>query len=360
MVFLKMENIRKILIFKLCCLGDTIFNTPAIINLKRNFPDAKIYLIASGWINALKNYLPEIDEVIQYDPPFEEGIIAKIFSSIKLIRLLRKEKFDLVFLGHRTSYFGMILMLSGIPYRFGFSVTKFLNKTAPFDNTKPEVLRYLDVLEANDIKIHTRETMLKKTKTKEQLRSELNLPQDKKIIGIFPFGGVNPGTQMRIKRWGIQRYENLIRIIESRYEGKAGVLLFEGKLDEEKYDINKDFKYTYKRTSDFESIAACDLFISGDTGLVHIAAAFDIPTIALFGPSDPRLFAPLQMSDTPHIYIWKKPPCSPCYTPETSIDKSNKKYWDGNIFKCFTGTHECIKEITEEEVFQNIKNILGI
>lgn len=353
-----MKEIKKILVFKLCCLGDIIFITPVIINLKKNYPDAEIYLIASGWINSLKKFIPEIDGVLTYEPPYEEGLFKKIFSSLKLIRLLRKEKFDLVFLGHRTNYFGLLLRLSGIPYRFGFNVTKFLNRTAPFATEKPEVLRYLDVLEANDINIHTRQTKLNKIRTKEEIRKALDLPQDKKIIGVFPFGGVNPGTQMRIKRWGILRYENLIKMIEDRYEGKVAVLIFEGKLEEEKYDIKEEFKYTFKRTSDFESVSACDLFVSGDTGMVHIAAAFDIPTIALFGPSDPRLFAPLQTSDTPHVYIWKKPPCSPCYTPETSIDKSNSKYWNGNTFICNTGTLECINNITEEEVFQNIKNIL--
>lgn len=355
-----MKNIRKILIFKLCCLGDTIFITPAIINLKKNFPDAKIYLISSGWISALKGILPDIDEVITYNPPFKGGILTKIFSAIKLIRLLRKEKFDLVFLGHRTSYFGLILMLSGIPYRFGFSVTKFLNRTAPYDFSKPEVLRYLDVLESNGIKIYTHQPVLKRTKTKEELRIKLGLPLDKKIVGIFAFGGVNPGTQMRIKRWDIRHYENLIGMIEDRFEGQAGVLMVEGTFDDEKFETKKDFKYTYNRKIDFEDLLACDVFICGDTGLLHIAAAFEIPTIALFGPTAPIMYAPFQTSGTPHVHIWKKPWCSPCHTPETAIAKSNNKYWDGNTFKCFTGTLECMKAITEEEVFQNIKNIIGI
>ena len=353
-----MKNIKKILIFKLCCLGDIVFLTPTIINLKKNFPDAKIYLIASGWIRALKEFLPEIDEVLNYEPPFEVNIFKKIISSIKLTKLLRKEKFDLVFLGHRTNYFGLILFLSGIRYRFGFKETKFTNRNAPFDISKPEVLRYLDILESNNIKIFTRETYLKRVRNKETIKKDLSLPPEKRVIGIFPFGGVNPGTQMRIKRWGIDRYEKLLKMLEEYYQGDVINLIFEGKLEDEKYKVSNEFKYTYAFGTDIEGISACDVFISGDTGLLHIAAAFGVSTIALFGPSNPAQLAPLQTEGVPHITIWKHPSCSPCYTPMTAIDKSNKKYWNGNTFICNTGTLECMKDISEEEVFHHIKNII--
>ena len=108
-------------------------------------------------------------------------------------------------------------------------------------------------------------------------------------------------------------------------------------------------------------ISICKIFVSGDTGPLHIASAFGVNTISLFGPSDPRLVAPVtkNVDDSENIYIWKKPECSPCYTPETAIDMSNSKYWRGNKFICYMGEHVCMKSITVEEVFNAISKIIN-
>ena len=109
-----------------------------------------------------------------------------------------------------------------------------------------------------------------------------------------------------------------------------------------------------------ELISVCNYFISGDTGPLHIAAAFGVSTLSLFGPSDPRLVAPENSDESKakHMYIWSHPECSPCYTPETAINKKHSMYWKGNNFICWTGTNECIKNISIEEVFNELKYML--
>jgi hypothetical protein len=82
-----------------------------------------------------------------------------------------------------------------------------------------------------------------------------------------------------------------------------------------------------------------------------MAEGFSVSTLSIFGPTDARRVAPKSMSEnTIHRNIWKKPFCSPCYNSVTAFDKKNSKYWQGDRFVCYTGTHECIRSISVDEV----------
>lgn len=336
-----------------------MFLTPTISALKKNFPEAKTTLIASSWIANLKDYLKHVDEVIIFNDVFEKNIFRKALGAINMIKVLRKRKFDLVFMGHRKSVFGLIVKLSGIKYRLGFEETKFLNLTGEFDENIHETKRYLKVLDSNGLKIGNERMELIQRKSKDEIKEINEIEKYKFIIGVFPFGGINPGTEMDIKRWGIKNYLQLVKLLSEQYKDSL-IIIFEGSQKNEKIK-ETDLPDNVSVEFEFDFISICNIFISGDTGPLYIAAGFDIPTLSLFGPSSPKLLAPLSYEDGKsfHKHIWKKPECSPCYTPVTSIDKSNKKYWKGDSFVCNTGTHECIKEISVDEVFNKIKEMVN-
>jgi ADP-heptose:LPS heptosyltransferase len=358
-----MNNIKKILVFKLCCLGDIIFMTPAIAGLRNNFPDAKIYLIASSWVEKLTPYLKNIDEVIIYDPPLKGGFFYKLSGLVKLVRTLRKQKFHLAFLGHRANVFGLALKLSGIKYRLGFKGTKFLNYTAEFDENIHETERYLNILKRNGFETDTTQPELKQIRPLDDIKREYNIPTNKFVVGIFPFGGINPGTRMDIKRWDFERYIELVNLIVKQFPDVL-ILFFEGTQVNEKVNHPKatprfrgnGIKGVQIIEINIDLISICNIFISGDTGPLHIAGALNVQTLAIFGPSNPSLVKPI--GKTLHMYIWKKPICSPCYTPATAVDRNNSKYWRGDNFICYVGTHVCLKEISVREVFGVLNDMI--
>lgn len=355
------KNVNKILILKLCCLGDMVFILPAISNLKRNFPDAKITLISSSWVKNIYKYIPDVNNFLIFDPPFKGGFINKISSAYKLIRLIKKEKFDLALSCHRDSSFGTMLMLSGIRYRLGFKNTSFINYFSEYDDTVHETLRYLNILTENGLKVTDIEPTLTRIRNIESVKDKNDIPKDSVTIGIFPFGGINPGTVMKIKRWDLNNYFKIIEMLTQEHP-EYNIILLEGTHEDEKFDSTAKFPGNVKIHSIINNdlMYSCNVFLSADTGALHLAAAFGIHTIGLFGPSDPRLVAPLNYDNVIfHKYIWKQPECSPCYTPQTSIDRNNKTYYKGNEFLCNTGTHECMKTISVDEVFSSLKEILG-
>jgi ADP-heptose:LPS heptosyltransferase len=228
-----------------------------------------------------------------------------------------------------------------------------------FDENIHETKRYLNILKANGLSIVNEGMKLIQRKSKEEIKKDNNLEKDKFIIGIFPFGGINPGTKMDIKKWDVKNYLRLTKLLSEQYKDSL-IFLFEGSQENEKIretnlpdNVSVEFN--------FDIISICNIFVSGDTGPLYIAAGFDVSTLSLFGPSCPDLLAPLnyENSKSCHQHIWKKPECSPCYTPITSIDKNNKKYWKGNSFVCYTGTHECINDISVEEVFDKIMEMIN-
>ncbi|MCX7833767.1 MAG: glycosyltransferase family 9 protein [Ignavibacteria bacterium] len=349
------ERVKKIAIVKLCCLGDIVFITPTVKNLKYNFPESEIVLIVSDWVKDVASLIPSTDRFIIYNPPARDSsLIKKLIDAIKLIRMLRKEKFDLAFLGHRTSYLGFIIFLGGIKYRLGFNKTKFINHGAEFIENLHETKRYLKILESNNLIIQYENTeLLRLSKEKSE--------NGKLILGIYPFGGVNPGTKMEIKRWELNKYFELRELLNKDFPD-IEITFFEGKTESEKLTDYKNIKGLVIKNIDLKLLSNCDIFLSGDTGVLHIAAAMGISTLGIFGPSSPECVAPMNYEDSEkrslNLYIWKKIECSPCYTPSTAIDRKNKKYWRENNFICYKGTNECIKSITVEEVFFELKKII--
>jgi len=350
-------GVKKILIFKLCCLGDSVFITPAVKSLRMNFPDSKIVYAHAKWIELIIPYVPCIDGSILFENVYSESIFKRAAGALKFILKVRKEKFDLVLFGHRSNLLSFILKLCGIRYRLGFSGTKHLTHTAKFEKDLPEFRRYLNILSESGLAVDESPPKLKSLPV-DRFKEINGFKSGHKLIGIFPKGGFNPGTFMDIKQWGDSNYFKLVELINKGYP-ELNIIVFEGKYDIEKLSLPGELRTT-KRTIANELIACCDYFISGDTGSLHIAAALGIPTLSIFGPSDPGVLSPVNIQGEPckHIVIWKKPACSPCYTPDTSIDKSNKKYWHGNNFICNTGTHECLKLVTPEEVFDEFKKLL--
>ncbi|MBN8568231.1 MAG: glycosyltransferase family 9 protein [Ignavibacteria bacterium] len=351
------QEIKSILIIKLCCLGDMVFFTPVIENLRANYPDAKITLLAAKWLKPLVPYLKFIDEVIYYEGPYESSGVKKILNTIRTILKLRAKKYDLAVLGHRNNFYGFFAKLCGIKIRLGFSGTKYLTDTVDFDKYTHTTDKNLSILEPLSIPLKNNGTSLQRIRAKEEIKKELDIPSKKNITGIFPFGGVNPGTDMDIKRWD---YKNFITVINNAAnENKDNiVIVFEGRDINEKIPSSVIFpSNVLLKTIDIDSISVCDVFICGDTGPLHIAAAFGIPTVALFGPSDADFVKPLSSDNTQHILIWKKPWCSPCYNPVTAAERDNPKYWQNGVFRCHTGTLECMKSITVEEVTASINKL---
>jgi len=143
-----MKN-KRVLIFNVNWLGDVLFSTAVIRNIRRNYPDSYIACVIPGRCGLILEGNPNLDEVILFD---EKGKDKGVFAQLRFIRLLAAKKFDTVFLLHRSASRAFICYLAGIPERVGhytkkrgFLLTK--NIMPPERDSLHRIDYYLNVVE---------------------------------------------------------------------------------------------------------------------------------------------------------------------------------------------------------------------
>jgi lipopolysaccharide heptosyltransferase II len=359
---------QKILVIKICCLGDVVFLTPALRALRNRYPKAHIALLTSSWVRPIASQIPFLDELIIYDAPLNrKRFWNNILESISLLRKLRNDAFDVCVCGHRNKLFTFFAFLAGIPNRIGFADQKswLVTHSVPFDTREHEIKRYLALAGLLGVQTSNLETEVAPlpahSRDIEKYLLNHSCKPDDTLIGIMAGGGNNPGTTMPIKRWDARYYSELCTMLVNDPSNR--ILLLGGQDDRELNEMIRAGSGCIR--NNIMNIAGelpleqlptllktLHIVLGGDTGPMHLAAAVGTPTVFLFGPSDPRLVAPIAPTS---VYLWKKVECSPCYTPETV---QNKHQYRGNEFICRVGTHECLKALTVGEVFDSCSLLL--
>jgi lipopolysaccharide heptosyltransferase II len=338
----------KILLFKVGALGDILMTTPLIRQLRKAYPDAKIdYLVGKNSKVILENN-KYIDEIIT----FEENIIfkKKLFSLFGLIKNIKRKKYDFVFVLDKHWIFNLISLLSCIKERIGFDRLGkedcFLTKKVYYDQSKHDVLSYLDLL-SKVAKVNYKDTKLDyfilKTDLSFAKRYYKNEFQNKKVICIAPGGGVNIGQTLSLKRWPAERFIELMKLLK---KSNIEVLLIGGASDYnvgskilKEVSIKSQIGVTLTKSAALLKYA--DAVLTNDSGPMHLAATQNDKLISVFGPTNPNVLFPLNG----YKYIWKPRSCRPCYDVY------------GKYKKCLKN-QQCMFDISAKEVFDIIQKAI--
>lgn len=316
------DKIKKILIIRLDNLGDVILATPFIKAVKRNFPNAKIDILIKSLTKDILINNPHLNKIITFEP-FWMGSSKpfNFFQIIGSIKKLRKEKYNIIFELRGNPFNILFASLIGSKYRIGYGAQGLgflLTHLIDYDiKQKHEIERNLDILRILNFKIHSKKPEIFLSKKDEKFaevffkKNKIN----KKDLVVC----IHPGAPWFPKRWPKERFAELADKLIEKY--KAKIILI-GSEDEIKLtnriinllkEKNKKniFNIAGKTTTTQLTalIKKCCLFIGNDSGPMHIAATVNIPIIAFFGPSDPRLFGSYGKNN---VIIYKKVECSPC------------------------------------------------
>jgi heptosyltransferase-2 len=269
-------------------LGDTVMATPAIENLANFFNDSEITLIGSFVaIEALKNH-PKVTKTYVLEKNY-----LNLYNTIKSFG-----EFD-VFFSFRSSFRSKFMkFFISSTRKYQFDKNKFINTH--------QVEKYNNfVNDSLDINISP---------------SKLILHAEKKIKdGKNKLLGINPGASYgSAKRWYPKEFADVASDLSTQYD----IIIFGGPKEKdfakdiESYLIEKgvdNYQNIAGQTSikDLIShIASLDLFITGDSGPLHLAAAFQVPTVAIFGPTKDQETS--QWRNNNSILIKKNLECQPC------------------------------------------------
>ncbi|MCY4404082.1 MAG: glycosyltransferase family 9 protein [Candidatus Poribacteria bacterium] len=282
------DKIKRILIIRLAPLGETVLTTPVIRALRQNYQDAYIaYMVA-----------PVREDLVSANPHLNEVLVYQ--SSIpKLIYQLVRRKFQMAVVLQPTFRLVLHTFLARIPFRVGFETNtggrRLLHVSVPNNTSQHETQRYLDVVRALDIEVKNDEPeVFVSDKSREWCNNFLgnhNLNDGKPIIGL------NPGAATSYRRWSTDNFTVLGDMLCTTYN--AHVVITTGPNEKTlAQQVAKQMKHTPIVVDDVSpmQLAAllqrCHLYISNDTGPMHLSTAVETPTIALFGGSNPTQWGP--------------------------------------------------------------------
>ncbi len=342
-----LETPQRILIVKLGSIGDIVHTLPVLRTLRTRFPNAFIAWVVEEKLADLLYENEDLDEVIIISTKrWRKNLnLSSLSEAMETIRSLREKSFDLVLDFQGLIKSGVVSFLTGAKNRAGFSRKDcrekanalFTNhKARPFPQTGHVVDKNLSLLKKFQIENFQIEFLLKSSP--EAKASIDNFCDNNVDFFKKPVAAVNPGVGFPTKQWALDRFA---RIADKVYrELNLNILLTWGPGEKEKVEEiasrMQENCLIAPPTTILESIALYEklnLFIGGDTGPLHICSALGIPTVSIFGPTDPGrngAYGPK------HTTAFKKLSCSFCYKR-----------------KCPT-QNECMLELGEEEVFEAI------
>ena len=337
------QGINKILIRGTNWIGDAVLTLPAVAAIRATYPCAHIAVLVKPRVADIYDLFSAVDEVIIYESKLDNPI-----GVFKLAHKLRKKKFDAAILLQNAIEAAIIAFAAGIPLRAGYSsdgrgllLTHSVKRTKKIKKVH-QIDYYLEMVKALGCISVGRELHLETKINRFNAQSVWRkfIPEkDKFIIGIAPGATYGPA-----KRWFPDRFAAVADKLNESHP--LQIILLGGKTDVETAQevqrrartdlINLAGKTTLREA--IYLISQCRLFISNDSGLMHIAGALSIPTVAIFGSTNHITTSPAGNSFT---IIRKDVSCSPCLK-ETCPDD-----------------FRCMKLISVENVFAVAQNLLN-
>lgn len=325
-------------------VGDAVMATPLIVDLKNAFPDGEITLMCQGAINQLFLYEPLISGIISFPKP--SRFIHRVHQS-ELIQDLRKGEFDTGILTTNSFSSAWWFFRGHIPQRIGFKDRGrgiLLTDPIPFPQNRESqhlIKTYKELLKPLGIPVSDTPTRL--IVTNEEKEAAMNLLKKEGYQGGNVIG-INPGAAYgSAKCWLPERFRALA---EDLIKDPSTYVVFYGDSSQREMIngiahnlgpqvINLAAKTTLRELMAFISLS--NVFVSNDSGPLHIAYALKIPVVAIFGPTSEVISGPQGKSITLHKHV----ECSPCFKRTCPID------------------HRCMTKIKADEVFEAVKRLLN-
>ena len=320
-------------------IGDAVMATPIIREVRCHWKNAKITIMAPKSICSLFQKDPFVDDFFLFDKkgPHKEQLFD-----------LKNKKFDFAFILTNSFSSAWLFYRAKIPCRMGYSkdLRKWLLSDSlpyPKDKTKEHMIQtYYRLLK--NVGIQTESAP--KLYLSDQEKKCANTFLDKcEIFSDHILVGINPSAAFgSSKCWLEDRYRTVAKKL---LENSNIILFFFGDTtNEEKVRrISNDLgprAFNLAGTTTLRQLMAllnrCDLFLTNDSGPMHMACALNTRVLALFGSTSPEATGPYHSSRV----IRKKVMCSPCFKRECPID------------------FRCMKAITVEEVYQTVLDELKI
>jgi heptosyltransferase-2 len=342
-LMIELDN-KKILVTFLMHLGDLILVTPFIHALRKAAPNAYIAMLVDDKLKDVVMFNPSLNQVITID---KKGDDNTILALIKCAKDLSSQNFDMIINLHPNERCSFICAFTKTTFRTGTSHTIFrwrwdkyikLNRSLHAADMYLNVLKELGVksTDNNGLEIFPSNAYFKEADDFWRLN---DVKYDDKLVGF------NIGSAVVTKRWASERFAKVADILAA--DGYK-IVFFGGTMDIDM--VSEAVNYMRTRaiiaTGSFSigALAAamrrCSLIITNDSGPMHVAISQKVPIVALYGPSNPKLYGPFTKNA---IIVKADPACVGC--------EKGMRHTCNDL--------QCMKRLTVEQVINACEKMLG-
>lgn len=278
------ESPRRVAILKPCCIGDCIMALPAIDAMASAWESAEIDIFVGAHSRAAFAFRPAMTRRSVADQ-------LDIASAMNTSRILRQRRYDAVAILDRSRWLRLAAHTSRA------AITASVESMSPEMRHESEV--YLDVVRSLDIATAAVLPSIAPSAESQREADRILHSMPEPFAVIHPGGARNPGADALDKRWPADRFVGLAKAL--RADGVE--VLVSGGPDEVNLARHVAESASLAERAILAGRASLEVmaavlhgsaaFVGPDTGMSHIAAAVGTPTVAIFGPTNPRRYRPL-------------------------------------------------------------------
>jgi heptosyltransferase-2 len=342
------NGFKRILIVRTDRIGDVLLSTPVIKALRGKYPDSYIAMMVSPATKDIVEGNPYLDEVIIYD---KDARHKSWLGTLKFAKKLKKKGFDIAVILHPANRVHLLTYLAGIPRRVGYERKLGFLLTDKIPHTKQLGLKHeveynFDLLKYIGVEAHNTDLFMPVNDDSdiavEKIFASSGIKKTDKLLAIHPCASCPS------KIWPAERFARVADILAQKHGFK--IVVVAGPKDIARtQDVIKNMRCAVidlagkVSVSELASVLKrCALFISNDSGPVHMAVALGVPVISIFGRSQvglsPRRWGPTGKASK---VLHKQVGCIECLAH--------------NCQKEFA----CLKSITVEEVVSAAESLLS-
>ncbi len=324
---------------RLRSIGDTVLATPSLIALRRFLPDAQIDVLLEDWVAPLLDGFDEIDNVLTVS---RKSVKSRLETALQI----RRRKYDVAFNLHGGTTATFFVRASGAKHRVGYSGYQYsflynhrLSSSADFWQKKHSHSAEQQLALLGFVGIPVQDKPKSRLSVREIPDSRFQIPDSE-------FALIHPAAAFDTKQWAT---ENFARVAEYlREKNLMTIAVATPKEREVLENLKKNSKVpitTYDNLTLPEITALTSrakIFIGNDSGIAHIAAAVQTPSVVIFGSSNINHWRP--WTNAPHEIVYEKLPCQPCA---------------GYVCKEFDAP-KCILSVNVESVLKKIEKVLKV
>jgi ADP-heptose:LPS heptosyltransferase len=303
-------HFRKICIIHLNQIGDLVFSLPLLKSLKDNLPDTEVHSVVRPFLQDLLAQSPWVDRIILRE--------SNLKSKLALLRKIRHSRYDLLICLGRSEESLMLALFSRAKLKAGFAhffwdLGLDLKEHIEGHNSWHNNAKLLRLL---NIRI-----------SQNNYVGLLNVNTDASLARLpTEFAVISPAASRRrqMKAWDPEKFAELIILLQQHFSLDSVIV---GGSDDKAYNHAVMKNLGEKSGGDSSDIIdltgrtglgqLCSLlkqarlFVGIDSGIMHLASSLDIPLVALFGPTDPRIVGPQNRRSK--VVSRDDMDCVPCY-----------------------------------------------